>query len=217
MNNKNIDTILFDFDGTLMDTTNVIMQSWQHVFKTITGKEGDEKRILSTFGGVLEDCLSSMFPHEEVDTLVKIYRGYHNDHFLNLIGFYPGVEDMLTEVRSREYRTALVTSRLKKTTMMAVEKFDLDKYFDTILTANDCEKHKPDPAPINMTLSKLNSYHESAIMIGDTYNDLLCAKNAGVRSVMVGWAPAIDWHSVKEDPLPDFLIDSPMELLTKVL
>ena len=69
-------TLLFDFDGTIMDTTNVIVQSWQQVYRHVTGKEGDPDTILGTFGTVLRDGLADAFPGEPVEELLKIYREF---------------------------------------------------------------------------------------------------------------------------------------------
>ena len=75
--------------------------------------------------------------------------------------------------------------------MQGLEKYEIKDYFDTVLTADDTTRHKPDPQPINITLEKLGSVPENAIMLGDTIFDLLCAKNAGVKSVLVSWSLAL--------------------------
>ncbi len=208
-----IETVLFDFDGTLMNTTNVIMQSWQEVYRTVRGKEEDEDVILKTFGSILGEALSEKFPEETEEKLVKIYRDYHHDHFLELIDLYPGVRDMLEQVRRQDVTTALVTSRLKRTTMMAVEEFDLGKYFDTIVTADDCTKHKPDPEPLNIAMGNIGARPESSLMVGDTLYDRICARNAGTYCAMVDWAPSIDVHSLSGEHEPDHILMTAGELL----
>ena len=75
-NMARIKTLLFDFDGTLMNTTNVIIQSWQQVYKAVTGAKGDERVILDTFGSILANALKDAFPEEPTDKLLKIYRDY---------------------------------------------------------------------------------------------------------------------------------------------
>lgn len=209
---KNITTLLFDFDGTLMDTTNVIVESWQQVYKEITGSEGDEEIILATFGTILGEALEEAFPGEPVEKLVNIYRSYHYDHFLELIELYPGIRDMLDRAKDEGYRMALVTSRLKKTAMLAVEEFGLDEYFEVIITADDCTGHKPDPEPINITLEKMGERPENAVMVGDTLLDRHCAKNAGAGSVLVSWAPSINVHELEGEDVPDFILEEPGDL-----
>lgn len=101
---EDIDTVLFDFDGTVMDTNDVIMKSWQHTFKTLTGEEGDEKYILSTFGEILEDSMKRTFPNHDTKKVVEIYRSYHYGKFLDLISLFPGMEETLREIKNRNYK-----------------------------------------------------------------------------------------------------------------
>jgi pyrophosphatase PpaX len=211
---EKITALLFDFDGTLMDTTNVIVQSWQQVYKEITGCEGDEEIILATFGTILGEALQEAFPGEPVDKLVNIYRGYHYDHFLELIDLYPGIREMLDRAMSEGYRMALVTSRMKKTTMLAVREFGIDKYFEVIITADECTDHKPDPEPVNKALEKMGVSPENAMMIGDTLLDRQCAANAKVKSALVSWAPSLDVHGLKGADAPDHILGVPGDLFS---
>lgn len=216
---KKIDTLLFDFDGTIMDTNNVILQSWQHTFMQLTGQPGDESVILSTFGEPLQITMKQFFGGDEEDVArnVEIYRSYQKDRFLDLISLFPGVYEMLEEVRASGMKTALVTSRLKSSTMRGVEKFDLAKFFDIIITADDVKAHKPDPQPILTALERLGSRPENAVMIGDTKLDLLCARNAGTDSVLVGWSMALSGEDIPEEYRPDYRLSHPGQLMELVL
>ncbi|MEE1169552.1 MAG: HAD-IA family hydrolase [Anaerovoracaceae bacterium] len=207
-------TLLFDFDGTIMDTTNVIVQSWQQVYRHVTGKEGDPDTILGTFGTVLRDGLADAFPGEPVEELLKIYREFQYDRFLDLIELYPGIREMLNILKESDVSMALVTSRLKRTTMQAVQSFDLGKYFDVIITADDCTKHKPDPEPILTALDKLNGRDltDAVLMIGDTVYDRECARNAGVASALVAWAPSLDVHELKGSDAPEYVLEKPADI-----
>ena len=99
--------------------------------------------------------------------------------------------------------------------MQGLEKYEIKDYFDTVLTADDTTRHKPDPQPINITLEKLGSVPENAIMLGDTLFDLLCAKNAGVKSVLVSWSLALGGKTKEElgDAAPDYILEKPSDLL----
>lgn len=207
-----IKTLLFDFDGTLMNTTNVIIQSWQQVYKAVTGAKGDERVILDTFGSILANALKDAFPEEPTDKLLKIYRDYQYDNFLRLIEFYPGVEEMLEIVKDKVEHMALVTSRLRKTTNQAVEEFRLDRFFEVIVTADDCTKHKPDPQPVNIALERLGVGPEGTMMVGDTLFDRECARRAGVESTLVSWAPSIDVHTLNGSDIPDHILETPSDI-----
>lgn len=210
-----IDTVLFDFDGTVMDTNNVILMSWQHTFRTLRGREEDREVIVKTFGEPLELTMKKFFPEVPAEEALEVYRSFHRDNFGELINLFPGMRELLAEVKRRGYKTGLVTSRLYNTTMQGLEKYEIKDMFDAVLTADDTDKHKPDPAPINITLEKLGSSPETSIMLGDTLFDLLCAKNAGVRSVLVSWSLAL--HGMTKEDLgkaaPDYIIQKPEELL----
>ncbi|MBE6045597.1 MAG: HAD family hydrolase [Clostridiales bacterium] len=211
-----IDTVIFDFDGTIMDTNDVIIGSWQHVYKTLRGEEGDLKYILSTFGEPLEYSMGNSFPEVSVDESVKIYRDWHRERFLDMIKLFPGITEMLQEVKSRGYKTAIASSRLRYTLHQGLEKYDLMKYFDTVVAVEDAENGKPAPDIVLKTLDILDSSSENSIMVGDSRLDILCARNAGVSSVLVGWSATLAGKT-KEDfapgEAPDFIIQTPKELL----
>ena len=210
---KAYDTILFDFDGTVMNTNEVILRSWQHTFQTIENRQEDEAKIIETFGEPLEVTMRKFFPDMPVDEAVEIYRSYHRDNFGDLITVFPGMKELLAEVKRRGYKTGLVTSRLLHTTKQGLEKYELEEYFDVVVTADDTKKHKPDPEPINIALAKLHSAPETSIMLGDTMFDLLCAKNAGAASVLVSWSLALQAGDDFGEAAPDHIIEKAEDLL----
>lgn len=209
------DTVLFDFDGTIMDTNDVIIKSWDYTFDILGREKKDHKELKKTFGEPLEFTLAKFFPDIPVEESIEIYRGYQRDNFIILIDLFPGIRELLDELKASGMKMALVTSRLKKTTIDGVEKFDLAKYFDVIITADDTTKHKPDPEPILITLEKMGSKPENAIMVGDTLFDIGCARNAKVESVLVSWSMALEGMTKESlgDNAPDWIIDSPEQLL----
>lgn len=207
------DTILFDFDGTVMDTNEVIIQSWQHTFRTLEGKERAVEEIIKTFGEPLALTMEKTFPQVPVEESIGIYRSYHYDNFGELISLFPGMEALIQELRRRGYKIGLVTSRLKATTMQGLDKYGIKDYFETVVTAEDTNKHKPDPEPIYIALRQLGSKPENSIMVGDTMFDILCAKNAGVQSVLVSWALAVTEEDLSGTDRPDHVIKEAMDLL----
>lgn len=212
---KIIDTVLFDFDGTLMDTNDVIIKSWDHTFRSLGRKEKSPEELIKTFGEPLELTLANFFPDIPVEESIEIYRQYQRENLTRLIDLFPGIKEMLEKLKHQGFKMALVTSRLKTTTQMGVDKFDLAKYFDVVITADDTTKHKPDPEPILITLDKLGSKPENAIMLGDTLFDIRCARNAGVESVLVSWSMALAGMTMQKlgTDAPDWIIDTPQQLL----
>ena len=210
-----IDTLIFDFDGTLMDTNGVILRSWQHTYRTLTGHEGDEEYILRTFGEPLELSLKNAFPDVPVEKSVDIYRTWHADHFSEMISLFPGVSEMLKEAKSRGYKMGIATSRVEETLYEGLQKYDLTDLFDEIVTVEEVSSHKPDPECIFKVLEKLGSNPENAVMVGDSRLDMMCAKNAGVKAVLVAWSLSLKGMALGDFPeaeAPDSIIRTPMEL-----
>lgn len=182
-----IDTILFDLDGTLLNTNHLIVESFQHAYRTINGVEKDRDYIVKTFGEPLALTMEREFdiPVEEA---IRIYRSFHYERFEDLIDIFPGMAQTIMALHNRGYKLGVVTSRLKHTSIKGLRKYNLEKYFQCIITADDTQKHKPDPEPIHMALEKLNSLPEKTIMIGDSLFDIKCAHNAGTKAAIVSWS-----------------------------
>ncbi|MBQ0079054.1 MAG: HAD-IA family hydrolase [Eubacterium sp.] len=211
-----IDTILFDFDGTLMDTNNIIIESWQHTFRTLEGREESLERLIPTFGEPLSRTMAEFFPNIPVEESIEVYRSFQRDHFTGYIELFPGVKEMVHEAKAAGYKTAIVTSRLVNTTTEALTKFGIIDDFDVIVTPEDTDKHKPDPEPALVALRKLGAKPENAVMLGDTMFDILCANNAGVKSVLVGWTFALKGWTDEDfgDDKPSLRLENPEDLIT---
>ena len=208
-----INTILFDFDGTIMNTNHLIIQSWQHVFRNVQGKERPEEEIVRTFGEPLYITMEKLVPEVPVEEGVRIYREFHYGRFQQLIELFPGVIELLEKLKAdKNYKVGLVTSRLWETTALGLEKYDMEKYFDAIITHDDTDKHKPDPEPVLLALKKLNAKSEEAIMIGDSMFDIFCARNAGTKTALVGWALAVSEEEKAGPHGPDHILNHPQDL-----
>jgi pyrophosphatase PpaX len=207
------DTVLFDFDGTVMNTNDLIIDSWQHAFRTITGAEGSLDAIRRSFGEPLSDTVARFFPGIDVEEAVRIYRSWHVDRFVDAIKLFDGIPELLETLRQQGYTMGLVTARLYRTTMLGVEKYDLLRYFSAIVADEDTEKPKPAPDPILLCLKRLGKTPENAVMVGDTKHDIQSARAAGVPAVLVGWTLAVpkdEWYGPDK---PDHIIEKPKDLL----
>ena len=145
---------------------------------------------------------------------MRIYKSYQQDRFAKEVSLFPGVKEMLARLEKEGYKLGLTTSRIKETTLRALDLLGIKQYFGCIITADDCTEHKPDPMPALMTLEGLGESGnvDRAVMIGDTINDMGCARNAGVRYVMVGWSSLVDRSTLTEDQQPDAWISCAEEL-----
>lgn len=210
-----IDTLIFDFDGTLMDTNNVIVQSWQQVYRKYTGHDGDTDYILSTFGEPLEESLENAFPDVPLEETVNTYRTWHGEHYWDMIELFPGITEMLKEAKARGYRLAIATSRLKETLFLGLDKYNLTDLFDTIVTVEEVANHKPEPDCILKVLEELDVPPEKAAMVGDSRLDMMCAHNAGVKAILVGWSVTVTERDFSGTPAlekPDSIIETAMDI-----
>lgn len=211
--NTKITTVLFDFDGTLMNTNDLIIDSWRHTYRVLEDKDIDEEEIIRTFGEPLIKTMEKSFPNVPVDECVDIYRSYHRESFGDRITLFSGIKEMLKELKALGYKLAVVTSRAALTTKEAMVKYEIQDYFDAVVTCEDTGKHKPDPEPVFIALNQLDSKADEAIMIGDSMYDILCAKNAGVLSVLVGWAVAVTDEEKTGPNRPEFVVDSAWDIV----
>ncbi|MDD2215553.1 MAG: HAD-IA family hydrolase [Eubacteriales bacterium] len=210
---KNIRTILFDFDGTIMNTNDLIIQSWQHTFRTVEGKERPVGDIVRTFGEPLWITMEKQLPQLTPDEGITIYRSYLRQHLADMIYPFPGMVELIKKLKEQKYLTGLVTSRTKDTTYECMNRFDIASYFDCIVSCDDTDKHKPDPEPLFIALEKLSAKPQESIMVGDSMFDILCAKNAGVQSILVGWQMTLSREEINGPEGPDFTIEKPEDLL----
>jgi pyrophosphatase PpaX len=208
-----IKNILFDLDGTLLDTNELIIQSFQHTYKTHLNKDVDKDEIIKNFGEILKITLDREFG-EYSDEAIKTYRNFQIGNFEKLIAIHKGVKEGIIELHKQGYKLGVVTSRLNESAIRGLKHFGLIEYFQSIIGADDTDKHKPDPIPAFMALKELGGKPEETIIVGDSPFDILCGKNAGIKSVAVGWSALSMDIILKYEP--DYVVDSMEELLALI-
>ena len=209
--------IVFDLDGTLIDTSDLVVDSWKHVIKYYTGKEADRTAILHTFGEPIEKTMKLLFPNENQKEALEIYRKYQAKKAEEKIKVFDGIKDMLQALKDRGKTLGIVTSRTRITAEVYVKMTGINKFFDTLITCDDVVKHKPSPEPLLLALSNLGAEKRDSIMIGDTRFDIGCANSAGVESVLLQWSRPADEKELAElGYIPTYRIKKPEELLELV-
>ena len=208
-----VSAVLFDFDGTLMDTNDLIRHTWRYTVKSLTGREMTDDEIRLSLGEMLMDTVRRVMPEVDAEHAVTFYRDYQRGIYLDRIKLFEGAEDVLLALRAAGYRTALVTSRLKGSTERGLIHFGIYNLFDAVLTASDTDVFKPDPAPINIILERLGAGPDEAVYIGDAKQDIEAGIAAGVITVLVDWSLALPPEKRAECPAPDIIIKSLQEIL----
>jgi pyrophosphatase PpaX len=209
---------LFDFDGTLVDTTELIYQSLRHAAGEVLGREIPRETLMANVGQPLPRQME-LIDAERAEALLESYRLHNEEHHDVLIGEFPGVERNLARLRASGLRVAVVTSKRRFYVTMALETFSgLGEVVDRFVTMEDTTEHKPHPAPLLKGLEFLgNVPPEEAAYVGDSPFDVAAAKAAGITSV------AVSWGAFSEDTLrsaePDHLvedIDSAVDVLLEI-
>jgi pyrophosphatase PpaX len=115
-NNGNIDTLVFDFDGTLVDTNDIVLGSWQNAARRLYGREFSLDELKATLGEPIMHTVEYLFPEKDPKAVVEAYREFHNENYEDMIRIFPGVPEMLDTLKTSGYKIGLVTNRLRHTT-----------------------------------------------------------------------------------------------------
>lgn len=181
------DVVLYDLDGTLVDTVPVIVESFQRAFLEIVGHTEDEAFILSTIGLPLEYAFAGYdLPIQE--SLTKVYRR-ENAKLLGVsVRVFEGVMEGLALLNAMGVRQGVVTSKRRDTALISIKQFEMDPFFEVIISGEDTNIHKPNPEPLLYALQKMGISDLSRVLyVGDSVHDLSCAGSAGVDSAAVNW------------------------------
>lgn len=196
---------LFDFDGTLVDTTDLIYQSMRHATGEVLGREISRDVLMANVGQPLPRQME-LLSAEHAEALLDSYRLHNEANHDALIREFPGVEESLARLKAAGVRVGVVTSKRRFSVDMALKKFPgLGDVVDQWVTMEDTTEHKPRPEPLLKGLEMLgNVPREQAAYVGDSPFDVTAAKAAGVESV------AVSWGAFSEDALraaePDHLV-----------
>lgn len=210
---SNIQAILFDLDGTLLDSTDLIIASFKHVVKKHLNKEISKEELIPSFGRPLIEAMEEIAPGQG-DLLVSLYREYTQKHHDEMVKIFPEVVKTLEKLHDLNIKLGIVTSKVRKTALRGLELFNLDQLFDVFIGFEDTNIHKPKPEPILLALKKLGVKAENTLMVGDSPHDLVSAKAAGTKSVAVSWSSFPLERLAAEQP--DFIINSMSQLIDLV-
>ncbi len=187
MDNK-ITTLLFDLDGTLIDTNELIITSFLHTLEQYFPGQYQQQDVLPFLGPTLYDTFSKLNP-DKVDEMSHVYRTFNKAKHDSFVKEFPGVYDTMKQLKEAGFKMGIVTSKMSDVAIMGMKLTKIDPFFDTIVASEHIENPKPDPEAIYKALEELGSSPDEAIMVGDNGSDILAGKNAGVRTTVgVSWS-----------------------------
>jgi pyrophosphatase PpaX len=204
--------VLFDLDGTLIDSGPIILASMQHATRSVLGREIAYEELAATVGGQgLVSQMHALDP-DRVDELVEAYRE-HNDPLHDTLEAFDDVLALLPRLRAEGRRLGIVTAKRHRTVALALDRFpELAAQFDVVIAHEDTERHKPEPDPVLAGVRRLEGDPAQAAYVGDSPFDIRAAKAAGVFAVAVGWGGIHSDERLLEEE-PDAFVNAPDELL----
>jgi pyrophosphatase PpaX len=199
--------VLFDFDGTIVDSGAMILASLRHATRTVLGVEIPDEELRARVGSSgLREQMAALGA-DRVDELVRVYRE-HNEPLHDELECFDGMLGVLETLRVEGRRLGIVTAKRRETVELAFASLPvLQDYFEVVVGGDDTERGKPDPEPILHALERLGAAPAEAAYVGDSPGDVAAARGAGVRAVGVTWGGI---HALGD---ADVLVATPEELL----
>jgi pyrophosphatase PpaX len=184
-----ISALLFDLDGTLIDSIELLLRSMEAAFVDHRPRP-TRAQWTAGIGTPLRTQLAEWCTtDQQVVTLVDRYREYQDQHLESLTTLFAGVLETIKWAKAAGLRTAVVTSKGRIMTARSLTHVGLDNVFDTIVTFEETTKHKPAPEPVLLALSRLGLAPSEAIFVGDSPHDMLSGNAAGVQTAAAQWGP----------------------------
>jgi pyrophosphatase PpaX len=202
--------VLFDFDGTVVDSGAMILASFRHATKTVLDRDLSDAELLAAVGTPLREQMH-LFDAERADELIDVYRA-HNEPLHEALEPCDGMLDVLRRLKEEGRRLGVVTAKRRGTVELAFAVLPLRHYFDTVVAAEDAKRHKPAPEPLLIALDRLGARPEEAAYVGDAPFDVAAAKAAGVFAVAVTWG-GIHTEAALRSEEPDAVVSTTEELL----
>lgn len=203
--------VLFDLDGTLIDSGAIILASMRHATATVLGREIPEAELMAAVGG--QGLLEQMraFDEARVEELVRVYRD-HNEPLHSTLEACRGILDVLPQIAIGR-RLGIVTAKRIETVRLAFATLpELERHFEVVVGSEQTERHKPYPDPILHALDALGASPQDAAYIGDSPFDIRAAKAAGTHAIAVTWG-GIHSEEILARELPDAIVHDARELV----
>lgn len=206
---KSINTIIFDFDGTVIDTNRLIEEGLGYFALRYRGTALTRKELSELTGKTLEDQMAYIRA-DKAELMAEQFKiWYIHNHDAKTHAF-PGMKELLEHLKLIGYRLALVSNNSRAAIEHGLRHLGLRDTFEMIVTRNDVAEVKPSPEGLLKVMNHYSLTSDQCIYIGDTAGDMLAAKAAGVQSILVGWT-----HLSKDKVVelnPDFVLGAPNHL-----
>ena len=206
-------TVLFDLDGTLIDSIQLIIDSYHHTLEAHGLPPRTDQEWLDGIGTPLRVQFAEWAHDEErMEAMIATYRDYNIFHHDSRVTVYPGVVEMVQTVRAAGCRTGLVTSKNRVGAFRGLRLAGLEDAMDVVIGADDVTHPKPHREPVDMAVARLGADSSTTVYVGDSVHDMHSGRSAGVRTAAVLWGPFR--RPDLEPAAPDHWLHHPRELVT---
>lgn len=204
-------TFLFDLDGTLIDSIELILRSYRHTMKAHRGIDPPDDVWMKGLGTPLwvqfrlwsEDAT-------EIKAMVETYRAYNLAHHDELVRPYDGVVEAVRHLSAEGKALGLVTSKMREGALRGLRLAGIEDAFTVVVGADEVTRPKPDPEPVLLALERMSRSAAEAVFIGDSRHDIECGRAAGVKTAAALWGPFDRAHL--EDLDPDYWLEQPRDI-----
>lgn len=206
-------TLLFDLDGTLIDSIDLILRSYRHTMRVHRGEEPPDDIWMEGLGTPLSVQFRRWTDDEvEIRAMVETYRTYNLAHHDELVRAYDGVVEQVLRLDAGGKTLGLVTSKMRGGALKGLRLVGIEAAFDVVVGSDEVTHPKPHPEPVLLALERLGRAPADAVFIGDSRHDIECGRAAGVKTAAVLWGPFDREHL--EDLDPDYWLERPADLST---
>jgi pyrophosphatase PpaX len=214
--------VLFDLDGTLIDTTDLILASCRYTFERhLRGGCPPREALIATFGRSLPESLletaiaeGAADPHAFAAEMLATYRTHNDAHHDALIRPFAQVEPMLADLHASGHRLGVVTSKRERSARLGMSRCGLGDFFQVSIFHDDTVRHKPDPAPLLEAARRLDLAPREMIYVGDSVHDVAAGRAAGMRTIAAAWGPFP--RTDLDAAGPDHVADTPRDVVVLV-
>ncbi|PEJ58303.1 pyrophosphatase PpaX [Bacillus sp. AFS002410] len=206
-----INTILFDLDGTLINTNELIIASFLHTLNKYYPDQYKREHVIPFMGPTLTESFSTV-DEGRVDELISEYRRFNMEMHDEFVEEYETVYETIETLHRLGYKIGIVTTKARNVVEMGLSFGRLKQFFDIVVTIDDVQNAKPHPEPIQLALKKLNSIPEESLMVGDNYHDIEGGKNAGTETAGVAWS--LKGKEFLATYKPDFMLEKMSDILS---
>jgi HAD superfamily hydrolase (TIGR01509 family) len=209
---RRLSCVIFDMDGTLTQTNELIFASFNHAAARYAGRTFSPREIIGLFGPPEEGALEAICPHDLVPAAMDDFCTFYRREHAQLARMHDGIGDLLVYLREKGVRLAVLTGKGSRTASITLEEFGIGRYFDLVVSGNDVTHPKPHPEGIQHILSSFSLPADEALMVGDAMPDVGASRAAGVAMAAALW-DSYDRERVLEAGT-DLVFDTVTELHT---